>query len=107
MLFWMIPFGPSVGQTAGGLGSRAIKSYWIEGNAYIAIIPALPFDNPTGCSRSDLAIIPVSVQSQKQMLAALIHAMSSNAAISSWATGCYSAWGNTYPSIYALGVSKQ
>jgi hypothetical protein len=91
-------------QASGALGSRTVKSYWIEGGAFLAVTPTAPFDNPTGCTQSSLAIIPATHPAYKQMLAAVIHAMATNAPISMWATGCYSSWGQTFPSFYALGV---
>lgn len=92
-------------QAAGFLGARTVKGYWIEGGAFLAIAPTVPFDNPTGCTQSGLAIIPATHPAYKQTLAAVIHAMATNTAVSAYATGCYSSWGQTYPSLYGFGVA--
>ncbi len=60
-----------------------------------------------GCARSDLAIIPANHPAYKVMLAAVIHAMSTGTPILMWASGCYSAWGQTYPSFYGVGPGWQ
>ncbi len=93
-------------QAVGSVGVRTIKSYWIESGAYLTVTPTTPFDNPTGCSQSSLAIIPATHPAYKQLLAAVIHAMATNTPISAWTSGCYSAWSQTYPSLYSLGVGQ-
>jgi hypothetical protein len=93
-------------QAAGPIGSRTVKSYWQENGAFFSITPTTPFDNPTGCTSGALAIIPATHPAYKQFLAAVIHAMATNTTISAWASGCYSYWGQTFPSIYALGVGQ-
>jgi K+-transporting ATPase A subunit len=89
--------GAAFAQSSGPLGSRTIKSYWIEGGAFLAVTPTVPFDNPTGCTQSTLAIVPATHAAYKQMLAAVNHAMATSTPISMWATGCYSSWGQTFP----------
>ena len=96
--------GAAFGQTAGPIGSRTVKSYWIENAAFLAITPATPFDNPAGCGSSAMVIVPASNAASKQILAAVIHAMATNTPVSGWAVGCYTYWGQTFPSVHALGV---
>jgi hypothetical protein len=93
----------SFAQASGTLGSRTINSYWIEGGTFLAVRGTTPWDNPAGCTKSDITIIPASHPAYKQMLAAVIHAMSTNTPLTVYASGCYSAWGATWPSFYAAG----
>lgn len=94
----------AVAQASGSLGARLLKGYWIESNAFLAIRPIEPFDNPTGCAQSYIAIIPMSNPQYKQIQAAVIHAMAANKPVSVYASGCFTSWGQTWPSFYALGV---
>jgi hypothetical protein len=90
-------------QASGPLGSRTIKSYWIEGDWGLAVKATTPWNNPTGCTSSEIAIIPASHPAYKPMLAAVIHAMATNTPLTLWANGCLSAWGQTWPSFHAGG----
>jgi hypothetical protein len=94
----------ALAQANGSLGTRIIKGYWIEGGAFLAVKPTTPFDNPTGCTQSDFAILPATNPAYKPMLAAVMHAMVTNTPLSIWGVGCYTAWGGqTWPTVHALG----
>lgn len=88
----------------GSLGARTVKSYWLEGDVFILVTPTTAFANPTGCTDSGGAIIPLSNPNYKMMLAAVIHAMTTGAPMNMYASGCFSYWGHAYPQVYALGV---
>jgi hypothetical protein len=82
---------------------RTIDAYWIEEGTFLAVRPSVPFDNPTGCTSSTLAIVPSSSPGYKQLLAAVMQAMATKTPMSFYANGCFSAWGKTFPSFYAAG----
>jgi hypothetical protein len=100
-------FNPAHAQASGALGSRTVQYYWIEGGSFLALKPTTPWDNPTGCTQSGFAVIPATHPMYRQALAAVVHAMSTNSPIYLWAQGCHSAWGETWPSFYGIGVGER
>ncbi|KQV94743.1 hypothetical protein ASC87_25880 [Rhizobacter sp. Root1221] len=75
----------------------------MESSAFLAVRPATPYANPTGCSSSSLAIIPADHPAYKQLLAVVMLAKETGKPLQLYALGCYAAWGETFPSFYAAG----
>lgn len=92
-------------QSCGFIGQRTVKSYWFEGNVGMVIVPTQPFDNPAGCTKSDQVFVLVSQPQYKQVVAAVMHSMSTNTPIQGYGCGCHTYWSNqTWPIVNSLGV---
>lgn len=92
-------------QSCGFVGLRTIKSYWIEGNTALVVVPTQDFDNPTGCTRFNQAFVLTSNPAYKPILAAVMQAMATNTPIQAYACGCHTYWsGLNWPIIGGLGV---
>ena len=95
---------PWAQQAIGPVGARTVKAYWIENGSFLAITGSSAWDNPVGCTNSDLIIVAATQAGYKQILATVMLAMSSGLPLTGYAQGCFSVWGNSYPSVYAVGV---
>jgi len=81
---------------AGGINAN-IKSINIKETGYVFIGLTAPHNNPDGCERNDVVVFPNAHIAKTEMLSVSLAAMTSNKTSNFWLTGCYSAYGTTYP----------
>ena len=95
----------ALAQTCGFLGERQVKSYWFEGTVGMVIVPSEVFANPSSCLRSDQTFVLASNPQYKNIVAAVVHSMSTGVPVQAYTCGCHTYWSNlSWPIAVAFGV---
>ena len=105
IIFLISVFSLPVHSAPGGVAGK-ITSINIKETGYILITLNSPHGNPEECMSNTSLVIAHNHIAKKEMLSLVLSAFSMDKTTSFWITGCYQAYGTSYPIAITANISK-
>ena len=92
--------------SAPGAVSGTIQSVTVKETGYLIVALTARHSNPEGCGQERRVAIDAGHPGRAEIMSVLLSALAMNKPVSFWITGCYSAYGESYPIAITATISK-